>query len=85
MNILSAFFAALLRAVFEGVNAFVDARARDAAMREAGRAEQAAADEANARAAATELGEIADDQAKNNAVDRGGAGGVLERLRRAER
>lgn len=77
--LLKAFFAAL----FEGVKAFFDQRARDAAMKEAGRAEQALANEQAAGKLADEMGAVADDQAKNNAIDRGGASGVLERLRRA--
>lgn len=82
---LAAFLKALLGAVVAGVQAFFDARARDAALREAGRAEQAVADEKAARAAAEEIRGIADDQAENNAADRGGAGGVLERLRKSGR
>lgn len=80
---LAAFFKGLALALLEGLRAVISERARDAAMREAGAAEQKARDERAAGDAAREMGVIADEQARNNAVDRGGAAGVLERLRRA--
>lgn len=77
-TLLKAFFAAL----FDGVRAFLDARARDQTMRGMGRAEQAAADQKAAREVADEMGVVADAQAENNVVARGDAADVLERLRR---
>jgi hypothetical protein len=63
------FFVALIESLWRSYQ-------RDRALEEKGRAEGAAS-------TMTEISEIADEQAHINAADRGGAAGVLDRLRRA--
>lgn len=74
MSWITEIVAALAAAAANALTAWLQRRDADAALKQAGAAEAAAA-------TSTLITEIADAQAANNARDRGGAAGVAARLR----
>lgn len=74
MTWLAEILKALAAAVADAFSAWLQRRDADAALKQAGAAEAAAE-------TSQTIAEIADAQAHNNAVDRGGAAGVAGRLR----
>lgn len=75
---MSGFVAALLKGLTDLLARLVADWRRDRALQDKGRAEGSA--DLN-----TGIAGVADDQARNNDVDRGGASGVLDRLRKRTR